>query len=196
LRGLAPTIVIRGRTEVVEMQMKELRRVVTGIDASGKSYVAIDGPGASVVEEGGAGLSEVWVTDATPADNAAKGDAAKRALRLEPPADGSVFRFFALAPENKALSARELEERTAAMFTAIGAAHCRVDTKRHPSMHTTRTIDYVILLAGRVTLLLDQGEVDLKPFDVVVQRGTNHGWVNRGTEPALFAAVLIDAKPL
>ena len=36
------------------MQMKELRRVVTGIDASGKSYVAIDGPGASVIEEGGA----------------------------------------------------------------------------------------------------------------------------------------------
>jgi quercetin dioxygenase-like cupin family protein len=54
----------------------------------------------------------------------------------------------------------------------------------------------VILLSGRVTLLLDQGEVELKPFDVVVQRGTNHGWVNRGTEPALFAAVLIDAKPL
>jgi quercetin dioxygenase-like cupin family protein len=178
------------------MQMKELRRVVTGIDSSGKSYVAIDGPGASVIEEGGAGLSEVWVTDGTPADNATKGDAAKRALRLEPPADGSVFRFFALAPENKTLSARELEERTAAMFAAIGAAHCRVDTKRHPSMHTTRTIDYVILLSGRVTLLLDQGEVELKPFDVVVQRGTNHGWVNRGTEPALFAAVLIDAKPL
>jgi naringenin degradation protein FdeH len=63
-------------------------------------------------------------------------------------------------------------------------------------MHTTKTIDYVILLSGRVTLLLDKGEVDLKPFDVVVQRGTNHGWVNRGTEPALFAAVLIDAKPL
>jgi len=63
-------------------------------------------------------------------------------------------------------------------------------------MHTTRTVDYVILLSGRVTLLLDKGEVELKPFDVVVQRGTNHGWVNRGTEPALFAAVLIDAKPL
>ena len=54
----------------------------------------------------------------------------------------------------------------------------------------------IILLRGDVTLILDQDEVRLKPFDVVVQRGTNHGWVNRGTEPALFAAVLIDAKPL
>ncbi|MGH7914581.1 MAG: cupin domain-containing protein [Candidatus Binataceae bacterium] len=178
------------------MQMKELRRIVTGIDASGKSYVAIDGPGASVIEEGGAGLAEIWITDATPADNAAKGDAAKRPVRLEPPAGGSVCRFFALAPENKMLSARELEERTAEVFEAIGGAHCRVDTKRHPGMHTTRTVDYVILLSGRVTLLLDKGEVDLKPFDLVVQRGTNHGWVNRGAEPALLAAVLIDAKPL
>jgi quercetin dioxygenase-like cupin family protein len=63
-------------------------------------------------------------------------------------------------------------------------------------MHVTRTVDYIIVLAGRVTLLLEQGEVELKPFDVVVQRGTNHGWVNRGTEPAVMAAILIDAKPL
>ena len=37
-------------------------------------------------------------------------------------------------------------------------------------------------------------EIDMKPFDVVVQRGTNHAWVNNGTEPALLIAVLIDSK--
>jgi hypothetical protein len=174
--------------------MKELRRIVTGIDANGKSYVDIDGPGAHVMDEGGAGVAEFWVTDATPADNLTKGDSAKRPMRLEPPDGGSVFRFFALAPEDETLSARELEEHAAALFAAIGGSHCRVDTSRHPSMHTTRTVDYIILLSGKVTLLLDKGEVDLKPFDVVVQRGTNHGWVNRGTEPALLAAILIDAK--
>jgi quercetin dioxygenase-like cupin family protein len=63
-------------------------------------------------------------------------------------------------------------------------------------MHTTRTVDYIVVLSGRVTLLLDKGEVELKPCDVVVQRGSNHGWVNRGTEPAVMAAILIDAKPL
>ena len=176
--------------------MKELRRVVTGVDASGKSYVEIDGPGAGIIEEGGAGLAEIWVTDATPADNAAKGDAAKWKMRLEPPAGGSVIRYFMVAPENKALSLPELEAQSAARFAAMGASHCRVDTSRHPSMHTTRTVDYIVVLSGRVTLLLDKGEVELKPFDVVVQRGTNHGWVNRGTEPALMAAILIDAKPL
>jgi mannose-6-phosphate isomerase-like protein (cupin superfamily) len=107
-----------------------------------------------------------------------------------------VIRYFMVASENKALSPAELEAQSAARFAAMGASHCRVDTSRHPSMHITRTVDYIVVLSGRVTLLLDKGEVDLKPFDVVVQRGTNHGWVNRGTEPALFAAVLIDAKPL
>jgi naringenin degradation protein FdeH len=73
-------------------------------------------------------------------------------------------------------------------------AHCHPDTSRHPGMHKTRTIDYVVLLSGEVTLLLDKGELDLKPFDVVVQRGTSHAWVNNGKEPALIAAMRIDAK--
>ena len=61
-------------------------------------------------------------------------------------------------------------------------------------MHKTETIDYIILLKGDVTLILDEEEIDMKPFDVVVQRGTNHAWVNNGKEPALLIAVLIDSK--
>jgi len=49
-------------------------------------------------------------------------------------------------------------------------------------------------LKGEVTLLLDQDEVELQPFDVVVQRGTNHAWVNHGSVPALLIAVLIDSE--
>ena len=75
----------------------------------------------------------------------------------------------------------------------MGASHERVDTSRHPAMHKTKTIDYIILLKGDVTLLLDEGEVRLEPFNVVVQRGTNHAWVNNGNEPALLIAVLIDS---
>jgi naringenin degradation protein FdeH len=176
--------------------LKETRRIVTGIDGNGKSYVAGDGPSSSVRERGGAGAAEFWVTDAIPTDNRAPGDPATRPPRLEPPDGGSVFRFFMVAPENKELSAVEAEKMATERFAAMGASHCRVDTSRHPAMHTTRTVDYIILLSGRVTLLLDKGEVDLKPFDVVIQRGTNHGWVNRGAEPALLVAVLIDAKPL
>ncbi len=61
-------------------------------------------------------------------------------------------------------------------------------------MHQTPTVDYIILLSGRVTLLLDDDECELQPFDVVVQRGTNHAWINKGNEPALLIAVLIDSE--
>ena len=92
------------------------------------------------------------------------------------------------------MAPEERERRVAKLFAQMDAAHCRADISRHPSMHKTRTIDYVVLFSGEVTLLLDKGEVELKPFDVVVQPGTSHAWINKGTEPALIAAVLIDAK--
>ena len=63
-------------------------------------------------------------------------------------------------------------------------------------MHRTETIDYVIVLAGELEMRMDDSTVKLKAGDVLVQRGTNHAWINRGTEPARVAFILIDAKPL
>jgi quercetin dioxygenase-like cupin family protein len=166
-----------------------LRRVVTGHNTAGRSVVIEDGAVPSVAPFG---LTEFWKTDHVPACLSA--DGRPQGLRLEPPPGGTLFRFFEIAPHDPSLSPEEAETRIAAAFQALGASHCRVDTHRHPLMHTTRTIDYVVLLRGEVTLLLDEGEVALRPFDVVVQRGTNHSWVNRGSEPALFLAVLVDAQ--
>jgi hypothetical protein len=59
-------------------------------------------------------------------------------------------------------------------------------------MHCSRTTDYIVLLPSEITLLLDEDEVDLKPFDTVIQRATNHAWRNRGSVPALLMAVLVD----
>ncbi len=62
-----------------------------------------------------------------------------------------------------------------------------------PAMHTTRTIDYGIILDGEVDLELDEGEVHLRPGDVIVQRATRHAWRNRGTAPCTIAFVLISS---
>jgi quercetin dioxygenase-like cupin family protein len=82
------------------------------------------------------------------------------------------------------------------VFQQLNATDARTDTKRSPGMHRTRTVDYVVLLSGEITLLLDEGEVTLKPFDVVVQRGTSHAWSNRGNQPALLAIAMVDAEPV
>jgi len=169
------------------------RRVVTGHNASGKSIVVIDGPPARIFGTNASGLAELWNTDATPINRQDTADRADIDVVLSPLTNGSKFRFFGIAPNDPSLTSEQLEARVAERFAAMGAAQERVDTSRHPAMHQTRTVDYVILLSGRVTLLLDEDECDLTPFDVVVQRGTNHAWINKGAEPALLLAVLLDA---
>lgn len=171
-----------------------VRRIVTGHNEAGRSIVLFDGPSPYTLENParpGTGLTELWSTESTPADNAGHADAADRPMRLEPPPHGSLLRFVQVAPEaaDVALSAEEREREAAAGFAGLGAAHTRVDTSRSPVMHKTKTVDYIVVLSGEVTMLLDEGEVDLKPFDVVIQRGTNHAWINRGAEPALLGPI-------
>ena len=63
-------------------------------------------------------------------------------------------------------------------------------------MHRTETIDYVIVISGEIDMDMDNSTVTLKAGDVMVQRGTNHAWINRGKERARLAFVLVDATPL
>ena len=47
------------------------------------------------------------------------------------------------------------------------------------------------------TSSFDDGRtVPMKAGDICVQRGTMHAWVAKGSEPAVFAFVLIDAEPV
>lgn len=174
--------------------LENLRRVITGHNGKGKSVVVIDGPPGRLLGSGDRGLAEIWNTDGGPVASDDSADRADIDVVLSPVAKGSKFRYFAIAPQDPAISRDELEARVAERFTAMGAAHERPDTTRHPAMHKTGTVDYIIVLSGEVTLLLDDDERDLKPFDVVVQRGTNHAWINKGREPALLIGVLIDAE--
>ena len=170
-----------------------MRRIVTGHNKEGKSVITIDGPPARSLGEEAGGLYELWNTDGKEINTLDEIDRADGEVLLSPPNGGTKFRYFQINPTPEGVPADLIEAATAEAFEKMGAAHHRVDTTRHPAMHKTKTIDYIILLKGDVTLLLDNEEVDLKPFDVVVQRGTNHAWVNNGNEPALFIAVLIDS---
>jgi hypothetical protein len=172
-----------------------VRRVVTGTDSQGHSHVLMDGKPTRTF---GGFLTQVWVTDHAPASNTGTRDDADRPQRLDPPTDGTTLVHFVLAPESASasVSPAEREKATAAMFEGLGASKARVNTSRNVGMHKTNTVDYVILLSGEVDLILDEGEVHLQPFDVVVQRGTAHAWVNRGTEPAQLMGVLLDADPI
>jgi mannose-6-phosphate isomerase-like protein (cupin superfamily) len=49
-------------------------------------------------------------------------------------------------------------------------------------------------MSGEIDMELDDTVVHIKAGDVMVQRGTIHNWVNRGSAPCVLAVILIDAK--
>jgi mannose-6-phosphate isomerase-like protein (cupin superfamily) len=167
---------------------QKVRRIVTGHDAQGRSVIVSDT--TAVMERP---LHELWVTNGTPARFGGAPHLGALSVDLEPPNGGIVVRFVRFMP-SQGLSQDDVEQMYSMGFAAINATHTRVDTRRHPAMHKTRTLDCGIVLSGRIKLIMDEGEQELKPFDVVIQRGTNHGWVNPGSEPALMAFMLIDAR--
>ena len=169
-----------------------MRRIVTGHNTNGKSIIKIDGPPARSIGEEIGGLYEIWNETGIAVDTLSDVDNADSDIILSPPDGGSKFRYFKIMPTPQGVSVEILNQMAEEAFSRIGAAHHRIDIARHPAMHKTKTIDYIILLEGDVTLVLDEEEVRLKPFDVVVQRGTNHAWINNGKEPATLIAVLID----
>jgi quercetin dioxygenase-like cupin family protein len=68
---------------------------------------------------------------------------------------------------------------------------CRYEPGVAERWHRTDSLDYGIVVSGEIWMQLDEGEVHLKAGDVVVQRGTIHNWVNRGSQPCVMAFVLI-----
>lgn len=171
------------------------RRVVTGHDAGGKAIVTIDGnaPNVGFRESSGVYSTLLWVTDGTPADNGGDADAADRTIATAPPEAGSILRIVDFPPASQTPKATSNEQvlKELGISASSGAA-----SSRSPFMHRTRSIDYAIVMDGEITMLLDDSEVDLKSGDVLVQRGTNHAWVNRSERWCRIAFVLIDAKPL
>jgi quercetin dioxygenase-like cupin family protein len=142
----------------------KIRRILTGHDASGRSLVASDS------------LIEAQPGKMQPAISIANlwlsalppaldgADPAPGDFPMLPSHGGAVFRILELMPGTP------------------------------PHMHKTETIDYIVVLAGTLSMLLDDGtELAMKPHDAMIQRATVHGWANRGSEPCRFATVVIDA---
>ena len=149
----------------------EHRRIVTGHAADGTATVVVDGPATNTKSTQANQYSTLmWATDSMPCDMPVGldvEDMGQRKLGTYPPANGTRFMIAEYPPGN------------------------------HPRRHRTETIDYIIVLSGEIDMELDKGEtVTLKQGDVMIQRGTYHAWINRGTATCRMAFVLIDAKPL
>ena len=65
-----------------------------------------------------------------------------------------------------------------------------------PRNHRTDSIDYATVISGEIDMELDGTSVHLKAGDLLVQRGTIHNWVNKGTTPCVIAFAMVGAKPV
>lgn len=57
--------------------------------------------------------------------------------------------------------------------------------------HRTTTVDYIMLVSGEVTLVLETGSTIVRAGDLVVQRNTMHAWHNHTDEPVIFWGVMV-----
>lgn len=182
------------------MEFKTVRRVVTGHDAAGRAIIQEDGPVQRTQRVGGEigpMFHEVWNTQATPAPlDAASGEPAEQGIMLAPPRNGTRIRVLDIPPEGDAIRTMTPEEARA-HFAEVGAHDASAhdgEGSRHALMHRTETIDYGIVIEGELVLIMDEGETTVRAGDIVIQRGTNHGWSNRSDHNCRIVFVLIDGE--
>lgn len=170
----------------------KIRRVVTGHDENGVAVCISDDEATVVLQRPsrpGVTLTNFWQTDGTPAEYDGDEDLPDGPFVLHPPGNGTIFRTVEFEPEDPEII-NSVDGKAA--FAEMGAGHNVVEGARHPYMHRTDSVDYAVVLRGEIYMLLDDSDVHLKAGDVVVQRGTNHAWANRGTETCIIAFVLVD----
>lgn len=143
----------------------QIRRVVTGHDKDGKAVVKIDEMAKNVIStRANQNSTVIWATDKWPIDLNEENDISA-GVKTTTIDNGTVFRIVRFGP---------------------GVA---------PRNHRTASIDYAVVMAGEIDMEIDDGVVvHLKQGDALVQGGTIHNWVNKGTVDCIIAFVLVHAR--
>ncbi len=142
----------------------QFRRVVTGHDETGRAVVKIDEISQNLVSSRPGATASVVWTTQGFPVDNTGNEDQGQRPTGTTLDNGTVFRVLELAPGSS------------------------------PRNHRTDSIDYAVVMAGEIDMELDDTTVHLKAGDVLVQRGTIHNWVNRGTVPCVIAFVLIAAR--
>lgn len=156
-----------GRAQTAPRAKPVGRRVVTGVDPHGRSCITTDAPppaSAMWNEDEGAQGMDFWVARQVPASLDGPLEPAKDwELSNHAPTGGVIGRRITWPPGFE-----------------------------YPA-HATPTLDLGVIVSGRLELILDTGSTILEPGDVLVQRGTAHGWRVVGSEACTWVVVMIDA---
>lgn len=171
-----------------------IRRIVTANTAEGRSFVQEDGvsPALQTVEgRPGFRNNNIWRTTDSPTPIDAP-DTILDHSGVMPPEKGTVLRVIDFPPRPG--DPEERRRQASASLDTLFKDAVHEAGHRSPGMHVTRSIDYAIVLNGSITAIMDEGETDLHAGDILIQRGTNHGWENRTDAMTRVAFILIDGR--
>src|SRR6185437_263553 len=127
----------------------EIRRIVSGHNAQGKSIFIMDGNVSTPAgrrSAAGTQVVELWQTDTMPADNTGDKDPTDHPYRLPPPTNGTVFRVVEYPPDSQRFAKMDAADWGK---EAAGQGYQRTGgNARHAGFHKTDTIDYAIVIEG------------------------------------------------
>jgi mannose-6-phosphate isomerase-like protein (cupin superfamily) len=137
----------------------------------------------------------MYATDGLPTLTGREADPVPAMTNLVPGPQGSRFRLFQIPPRSLAKPDPAAIDRMLEEYRAKVPRIGEHLEKQDFGMHTTETVDYVVVIRGEINLELDDGKtVHLRQADCVIQNGTRHAWRNPFSEPCLLAAVMIGAQ--
>lgn len=140
---------------LIDPKGEGFRRVVTGNNAAGKSYVMKD----EKIKFG-----EIWRSS----------DA--ELLGAGGPGDPNTV----ITPTRDLTPGQQTNTRW--FYSGIPPAKGPL-TRATIELHRTAALSYVMFTSGEVTVVLDEGQVTLRAGDLMVMRNANHAWHNAGATP-------------
>jgi quercetin dioxygenase-like cupin family protein len=169
------------------------RLVVTGQRPDGKSIIVSDGlvDPLTVALAPGAEFHPMWGADTLP--SLPQEGVKPATVGWFPPPGGFRFTLLTLPPDKEGAPPADLQSALKEATEKLPGMLEAIDTE-YPQMHSTNTIDFVVVLSGKLRLEVDDGqEIELHKGDSLIQNGTRHAWHNRASEPCEMIAATIGA---
>jgi hypothetical protein len=181
----------------VSPRVRKFRRLVTGYNAAGLSTIVSDADSPHVIAIRNVedhAVTNIWQTYGDPGARPKGLDPFAPPFQLMPPASGTVIRVVEFPPDDTWLQRADRSEAFGSLGQS-GSDAMHESSERHLMMHTTKTVDYAVVLEGELWAVMEDGEAKMSAGDVLIQRGTPHAWANRSDKRALILFVLVDGAP-
>src|SRR4051794_24702803 len=170
------------------------RRVLVGLDDSGRSTIISDADVETRLATLAFTRNVIWGADVVPTPVMAE-NAMTEAATIPPPPTGYYYDISTFPPDSE----WDYEGGYGKALAQAGVGDPEAGQDAHdvdgpgaiPGMHQTDSIDIVTVISGEIWAVVETGETLVKAGDTVIQRGTWHAWRNRSDAPCTVAALHI-----